>query len=408
MNDKQKSLFFPVDPKNQDLPANSELALLKEKLKRRTDPTAAPGSETGGQAAAAARHEEPDPINENLLADIRRSLAEEEVPNQGKKKRGLFREVGKFINSGRSSQAADPKEEGSKPDAGIDQLQPADDPSTTEGSPAVFQEQAGETPHATIGQEAADPSPYPEPDILIPKPVEGELLVRPDLNENIKDKVEPDKKDIWSRSKDALTRQGFDDIREMVLVDYDETEYPPEEISGTVWPDRLKDLTRGLTALDKMLISVIAVLLFIAGMFTLGVRIINAQTSAGSPATVEAVPYPVRIILPGGWDFKLATGRVVNGRWSPEGAEWLESTELCKWIAIPWTTQLEAVVRTLQPNDEIQLIMSNADELEFKVLSTENVPADQIGGLDRATPSLLLILVNKNVDTRWVVTALSE
>jgi 3-methyladenine DNA glycosylase AlkC len=119
----------------------------------------------------------------------------------------------------------------------------------------------------------------------------------------------------------------------------------------------------------------------------------------------EDVPVPFRVTLPGGWDFKLSKGILVNDKWSPKGPEWLEGTELCRWVALPWSLQLEAVVRTLALDDPIILTMSNADEFEFKVKSIQNIPIDDINTLDSRSACLFLILVNPDSDTRWVVTA---
>ena len=428
MNDKRRSLFFPADPKNPDTHAENELNLLKEKLKRRQSPNldAESVSNCGGdgKAVTISRTEDPDPIEDNLFVDIRRSLAEDEKLNQGNKKKGVFSEVGRIINFGKTTPFVDLGGGESKKDDKIDGKSPAEDDHnsmpnanslsaedtiTTEPElPSTDQNGTGEIEPATTAQQGSGIHLHPDPEKNTPDHVQNDIPSQMDLKEKGILKKEQESKHIRTLSKQEATPNNFDDIRDVVLEDYDESAAPLEEMSGVFWFDKLKDWTRGLTVLDKILLTIIVVLLIATGMTGFGVKIINAQTSERPSAPVEVAPYPVRITLPGGWDFKLDSGQVVNGKWSPEGAEWLESTELCKWIAIPWTTQLEAVVRTLQPNDEIQLIMSNADALEFKVLSIENVSADQVGGLDRTTPSLLLILVNKNVDTRWVVTALSE
>ncbi len=94
------------------------------------------------------------------------------------------------------------------------------------------------------------------------------------------------------------------------------------------------------------------------------------------------LPYPTTVGLPGGWQFNLGRGALTSdGSWNPAGAEWLQGTEVCRWVALPWSRQLEAVVRTLNPDDPIELGMSNNDRLTYNVYS---VQADEPGGDARA------------------------
>jgi hypothetical protein len=68
------------------------------------------------------------------------------------------------------------------------------------------------------------------------------------------------------------------------------------------------------------------------------------QSRPQPPTQVSNLPYPSSVSLPGGWSFQLGRGTLQNGKWDPQGAEWLEGTEVCRWIALPWSRQLEAVV----------------------------------------------------------------
>jgi hypothetical protein len=86
----------------------------------------------------------------------------------------------------------------------------------------------------------------------------------------------------------------------------------------------------------------------------------------------------------------------------------LIGTEISRWVALPWSLQLEAVLRTLKADDQIELTMSNSDVLVFNVYSIQEMTMEQLLALDTKTPGLLVVLYNdEEADgTFWVVTAL--
>ncbi len=102
----------------------------------------------------------------------------------------------------------------------------------------------------------------------------------------------------------------------------------------------------------------------------------------------------------------LGKGAIKDGEWNPQGPEWLEGTEICRWVAIPWSRQLEAVVRTLTQKDSLELVMSNNDKLTYSVYSIKEMTLAEMQKLDSNSPCLLLVLAKQDSDTRWVVTAL--
>jgi hypothetical protein len=95
-----------------------------------------------------------------------------------------------------------------------------------------------------------------------------------------------------------------------------------------------------------------------------------------------------------------------NGKWNPRGPEWLEGTEVCRWVAIPWSRQLEAVIRTLTQEDKIELGMSNSDRVVYDVYSITQMSIEEMQELDSNSPCLLLVLAQADSDKRWVVTAI--
>jgi len=101
----------------------------------------------------------------------------------------------------------------------------------------------------------------------------------------------------------------------------------------------------------------------------------------------------------------LGRGALDSGHWNPKGAEWLQGTEVCRWVALPWSAQLQAVVRTLNPDDPIKLGMSNNDQLTYKVSSIEQMSPEEMQNLDTKTPCLLIVLAQPDAEKRWVLTA---
>jgi hypothetical protein len=131
----------------------------------------------------------------------------------------------------------------------------------------------------------------------------------------------------------------------------------------------------------------------------------NAAAATPPPAVVSNLPFPTSVSLPGGWSFELGKGSLVDGQWNPNGAEWLQGTEVCRWVALPWSRQLEAVVRTLNPDDPIQLGMSNNDVLTYNVSSIDQMSPLEMQELDSNTPCLLIVLAEPEAEERWVLTA---
>ncbi len=119
------------------------------------------------------------------------------------------------------------------------------------------------------------------------------------------------------------------------------------------------------------------------------------------------LPFPTTVGLPGGWQFALGKGALTSeGSWNPSGAEWLQGTEVCRWVALPYSRQLEAVIRTLNANDPIELGMSNNDKLTYNVYSVRQMTPAELLKTDSNKPCLLVVLAEPNAEKRWVLTAL--
>jgi hypothetical protein len=201
------------------------------------------------------------------------------------------------------------------------------------------------------------------------------------------------------------------DLREVALQDYVEAPHEPEGGPVDIFIDKAIRRFNNFSPLQKLaLIGLVLVnigLVMILGLFLLLSLFPSQATSSNvsPPPTNLPVsgPYPVQVILPGGWSFEVKPGALQEGAWMNQGAEWLQGTEITRWIALPWSKQLEAVAITLQPTDHIELVMSNRDRLKYKIESVVEVPVEKVTELNLNSPSLLLILANQNSNTRVVV-----
>ena len=203
----------------------------------------------------------------------------------------------------------------------------------------------------------------------------------------------------------------FDAVREMALQEYDETRVEPEERKQPL-QEEVRRTIRELKPFERFLL-IAAGILTVGVLLASGIFLIVDSISIPTPTpTAEVdlsnVVHPTQLSLPGGWSFNLRQGRVQDGQWIPQGAEWLVGTEISRWVALPWSLQLEAVLRTLKSGDKLELTMSNFDVLEFNVYSIQQMTMEELLSSDAKTPSLVVVLYNdEEADgTFWVVKAL--
>ncbi len=165
------------------------------------------------------------------------------------------------------------------------------------------------------------------------------------------------KEEKISRLSESLETDA-DHIRDIALEDYTEEELEEVDERKIAWLDFIQAPSSQIRWLEWAIIIFIGVLA--GGIFIwIGFRA-NGGLRFSEPVPTRTpdpnVPIPASIQLPGGWTFRLGKGSLgADGLWEPYGAEWLRGTEICKWIALPWSTQLEAVIRTLEAGDPIEL-----------------------------------------------------
>jgi hypothetical protein len=120
----------------------------------------------------------------------------------------------------------------------------------------------------------------------------------------------------------------------------------------------------------------------------------------GLPA---GVPTPIGLTLPGGWYFQLEKSTITDGKWQPVTSEWWEGTELRRVVALPWNAQTEAVIKTFQAGNSVELNLSNNTALKYKIATIERVPVENTQIYYDTRPSLAIILYSENASSRWVV-----
>jgi hypothetical protein len=328
--------------------------------------------------------------SDDLLEDVRRSLIEEEETDKHKKEAKWWRRIG------RKQKSVEP--EPSPPIVEIDL--PA-----TSLQADLLQDQTQSPESEKYEDEINDlidmlevesPESDAEPSAVA---ADAEILPEPEPEidfEQLKEQA------FRPRTADDVES----DVRSIALEGGEEVFVEVESRPADTFKERREALENAL----KPYRSFIYVTLAVFGVFLaviLSFLIFNAyQQSRPQPVKeVSNLPYPVAVSLPGGWSFNLGRGTLQAGKWEPSGAEWLEGTEVCRWVSLPWSQQLEAVLRTLNPNDPIELVMSNNDKLIYGVYSIDEITIEEIQKVDSSSPCLLLILTGADSETRWVLNA---
>jgi hypothetical protein len=330
---------------------------------------------------------------EDLLADVRESLIEEESLEKDKPVK-WWRKIGKGRKKDKVSEPV-PEKEIELP--------------LTEMSIGAIGEQA----------ENKESEEYLEQideliDMLEPTAEAEFPLARVDEEVEAPTETVP-KVDIEELKKQAFQPRTADeeaenssDVRAIALEGGEEVFVEVESKVEDPWEERLKAFENAIRPYRRSINVALAVFGAVMAVIA-GLLLYNAyqQFRPAEPTPVVSnLPFPASVSLPGGWSFSLGRGALQEGQWNPQGAEWLEGTEVCRWVALPWSRQLEAVIRTLNPNDPIELVMSNNDKFVYKVYSVRQMTSGEMLDLDSNSPCLLVVLAEADTDSRWVLTAL--
>ena len=357
-------------------------------------------AESEASAAESGAQEEPLEMpadeskvsNEDLLADIRRSLIEEQS-DKAQKETKWWRRIGRkekktapeehsvpvkidLPPTPASSQVLEEQQLKNDPEEDVDQIDDLIDMLKAETDLAVVDSSA-------VQEVEAPPEPEPELDF------------------------EELKKQAFRQRAEGEDSEHFTDVRSVALEGGEEVLVEVDTQAPDPLEERLKAFENALKPYRLYINIALAFLGVVMAVFASLIIFRVYQASRPQPVQeVSNLPYPSGVSLPGGWSFKLGKGTLQNGKWEPQGAEWLEGTEVCRWVALPWSRQLEAVVRTLNPKDPIELTMSNNDKFVYQVYSVQQLSPEDMQKLDSNSACLLLILTQPDAEKRWVLTAL--
>jgi hypothetical protein len=323
---------------------------------------------------------------DDLLDDVRRSLIEDEAQGE-EKKPGWLSRIAKGFQKDRSVDES-PME--AEPMMAVPDV-PVEQPNKNQYVDEI--DELIEMLEPEI--EEAEPAPPSTAEVAPLPPME----VRADIDEL--------KKQVFSPPEDVEEQDIRDEVRAAALEDGEDVFVEVEAKRASSAEGSIKAFENSLRPYRQSIYFAIAIVGVVVAVLAAGIMYTAYQREQppATPPNVSNQPNPVAMTLPGGLNFNLGRGSLEDGRWNPVGPEWLTGTEICRWIAIPWSRQLEAVVRTLNQEDTIELAMSNSDRLEYSVYSIQQLTLEEMQALDQNTPCLLLVLAEQDAEERWVVIA---
>ena len=336
---------------------------------------------------------------EDLLADVRQSLVEEETLEKEKQPK-WWRKISKGLKKDRAAQPAEPISE-AEIQSPLDEI-----------SMEPMEKQVGDQQSEEYQEQIDELIDMLEPTAEAEAPIssaDDEILVSEEPAEPVQ-RIDIDelKKQAFQPRTDQEEAEGVSDVRavalegeEEVFVEVEAKREDPLEERLKAFENAIKPYRRYINITIAFLGAVMAVM---AGLLIF--NIYQQMRPVPTPAAAPNLPYPTAVSLPGGWSFNLGRGALQDGKWNPQGAEWLQGTEVCRWVALPWSRQLEAVIRTLNPDDPIELTMSNNDKFVYKVYTIRQLTSQEMLDLDSNSPCLLVVLAQADSDSRWVLTAL--
>jgi hypothetical protein len=325
---------------------------------------------------------------EDLLDDVRRSLIEEET-DQDKKESRWWRRIGK------RSKRVEPE----TPSASVEIDLPE---SLTQ--PGVMEDQKQDTGAEQYAEEIDDLIEMLETQAPQSTPLAPEVELPPEPEPEID--FEKLKEQAFRPRTPDEESETVSDVRSVALEGGEEVFVEVQSQESDAFEERLSAFSNALRPYRSYIYIAFAFLgVVMAVIASFLIYDAYRQSRPAPVAEVSNLPFPTFVSLPGGWSFQLGRGTLQNGKWEPRGAEWLEGTEVSRWVALPWSLQLEAVLRTLNPKDPIELVMSNNDKLVYEVYSVYEMTPEEIQKLDANAPSLVLILTEANSVKRWVLTA---
>ena len=334
-----------------------------------------------------------------LLDDVRRSLIEENARVEDEKKPSWWQRLGSGKRKTKDSEDTVPAVE-------MDAEPEPTDLDEEELEPIVeLQDGTDESIDDLIEMLATDNEYlFDEEDLS----VEAQVEIQDEQPEVEKIDVAEQKKRAFQRSE-ADEDENFSDVRAVALDDDGEEVFVEVEVQASdPMEDRIKSFENALRPYRRYInlgIAFIGIVAILAVSGLLYGEVKRSQPQAPTP-TPSNLPYPVTLnIVDGGFSFNLGRGSLEDGRWNPRRPEWLEGTEVCRWVAILYSRPLEAALRTLTQKDQLELVMSNGDIITYDVYSITQMSIEDMQKVSSNSPCLLVVLADANTDTRLVVTA---
>ena len=330
---------------------------------------------------------------DDLLNDVRQSLIEDETVKEEKKSKKWWRRAAKGLQKDKKAETETPVE--------------AETTSTPLNVPMDFTEEKTEDnkPKEYLDEidELIDMLETEPNEVVAPE----SMLVEVPTEQEVEVDIDELKKQAFKPRSENEEQESFTEVRSVALEDGEEVFVEVESKPQDPLEERLTALENALRPYRRYIYFGFAVLGVVMAVIASAVLFnIYRQSRPAVPTQALNLPFPTSVSLPGGLNFNLGKGALKDGQWNPSGPEWLEGTEVCRWVAIPWSTQLEAVIRTLNPDDQIELGMSNNDRLVYKVYSIQQLSNAELQNLSSDSPCLLLVLAKADSETRWVLTAL--
>ena len=355
---------------------------VQEEIPVENSPTAA-AEENGSKSQ--------DESIDDILADVRHSLIEEDEAGKSGKKSSWWNRLVK----GPSGQEVSPsvsKDVEEIKDASTTQIPSSAEPVKEESE--EFVEEIDEL--IKLLETDSDDDQNRESAVPVPVP--------PPVVEEIKIDIDELKKQAFSARPEENTPEEVSDVRTVALGGEEDVFVEVEAKTQDPWEERFKATENALRPYRTYIYYGLAFIGVIMAVMASVIIYNGVKQALPTPVVTEAanLPYPVTVSLPGGLNFNLAKGALKDGSWKPAGPEWLEGTEICRWVALPWSRQLEAAVRTMTRDDVIDLYMSNNDKFSYTVISIQELTLAELQEMDSSSPCVAVILAKQDSEKRWV------
>ena len=362
------------------------------------------GDEADSQPEAPEEEPQAELSADDLLDDVRHTLIEESAEEEEKRKESRWwKRIGRGKRGKKESDLQVPEVPQTSPEPVIPAESVVEDKAEQDDDQKEYVEQLDElidmledeAEEDVVGKETAA---VPLDMEVQPEEKEQEIIDVAELKKRAFRRSTPEEEMNLSEVRTIALEEGGEEV----FVEVEAKAADPRQERMRSIENALRPYRRYFTFIF-VFVSLVMVLLVSASLYRLYLRSLP-------PPPVEEVfqlPYPVRMNLPGGLSFNLGKGSLdEDARWEPLGPEWLEGTEICRWIAIPYSRQLEAVVRTFNREDQIELVMSNNDTLTYTVNSINQLSLEEMQEIDSGSPCMMLVLAQADTEKRWVVTAI--